>query len=266
VREWTLTLLRELQLWELESQWTLEFLESNCRGQNLIDRRVLYIIKKLLECRCLKWDRMTHLDTSNTSYGQKKGWESIWLLTTKSEESPWFPCMQVACNISLKRSRREIQLCFRPHLNQSLHTKLWAPKVAGILIMGISGLSLWESWDKMIWVLVLWLSRKYTIGGKVVASSKSGLWGVLWVCVCLWLVRAPKCPNYALTNLLFGLCRFVWISEMLVNLPNPILELQHTLLPPKCYKPGNTPQLFVLPMSSPLGSQLIPSRNLGVRQ
>jgi hypothetical protein len=34
VREWTLTLPRELPLWELESQWTSEFLESNCRGQN----------------------------------------------------------------------------------------------------------------------------------------------------------------------------------------------------------------------------------------
>jgi len=32
-----------------------------------------YITRKLLEHRCLKWARMTHLDTSNISYGQKKG-------------------------------------------------------------------------------------------------------------------------------------------------------------------------------------------------
>jgi len=29
--------------------------------------------KKLLELKCLKWVRMTHLDTSNISYGQNKG-------------------------------------------------------------------------------------------------------------------------------------------------------------------------------------------------
>jgi hypothetical protein len=30
-----------------------------------------------------------------------------------------------------------------------------------------------------------------------------------------------KCSNYALTNLLFGLCRFVWIIDPLVTRPNP---------------------------------------------
>ncbi len=30
-----------------------------------------------------------------------------------------------------------------------------------------------------------------------------------------------KCSHYALTNLLFGLCRFVWIIEPLVALPSP---------------------------------------------
>jgi hypothetical protein len=47
--------------------------EGNCRGQNPLDWNVLYIIRKILERRCLKWVCMTHLDTSNVSYGQKKG-------------------------------------------------------------------------------------------------------------------------------------------------------------------------------------------------
>jgi hypothetical protein len=70
-------------------------------------------------------------------------------------------------------------------------------------------------------VLVLWPSTKYIIRGKVVPSPKSGLWWILWVYVCLWLVCAPKCSNYTLTNLLFGLCKFVWIIELLANLPSP---------------------------------------------
>jgi hypothetical protein len=78
VKEWTLTLPKELPLWELESWWTLECLESDFKGQNPMAWKVLYTIGKLLKLRCLKWVRITHLDIENTSYGQKKGWESNW--------------------------------------------------------------------------------------------------------------------------------------------------------------------------------------------
>jgi hypothetical protein len=60
----------------MESQWTPKTLESNFRGQNFMAYGILYIIAKLLECRCLKWARIAHLDIWNTSYGQKKGRES----------------------------------------------------------------------------------------------------------------------------------------------------------------------------------------------
>jgi hypothetical protein len=78
VREWTLTPQRELPLLELEYRWTLEFSESNCKGQNSLNWSASYIIRKILERRCLKWARMTHLNIWSTSYGQKKGWESNW--------------------------------------------------------------------------------------------------------------------------------------------------------------------------------------------
>jgi hypothetical protein len=63
VKEWTLTLPSELSFWELESQWTPEFLGSDCRGQNPLDWKVYYIIGKLLKLRCLKWAHMTNLNT-----------------------------------------------------------------------------------------------------------------------------------------------------------------------------------------------------------
>jgi len=62
VREWTLTLPRQLPFWEMESRWTSEILESNFRGQNSMACDVLYIIGNLLELRCLKWARIVHLD------------------------------------------------------------------------------------------------------------------------------------------------------------------------------------------------------------
>jgi len=76
MREWTLTLPRQLPLWEMESSWTSETSESNCNGQTSMSCGVLYIIRKLLKFRCLKWARIAHSDIWNTSYGQKKGWES----------------------------------------------------------------------------------------------------------------------------------------------------------------------------------------------
>jgi hypothetical protein len=47
--------------------------KNDYRGQKPLDWDVPYVIEKLLELRCLKWALMTHLNTSNISYGQKKG-------------------------------------------------------------------------------------------------------------------------------------------------------------------------------------------------
>ncbi len=52
-------------LWEMESRWTFEFSINDYKGQNSMVWRVPYINRNLLECRCLKWARMTHLDIWN---------------------------------------------------------------------------------------------------------------------------------------------------------------------------------------------------------
>jgi len=35
----------------------------------------LMLLEKSLKLKCLKWSHMIHLNTYNTSYDQKKGWE-----------------------------------------------------------------------------------------------------------------------------------------------------------------------------------------------
>jgi hypothetical protein len=119
-------------------------------------------------------------------------------------------------------------------------------------------LNFWEFWDSHlgvsgqndIWVLVPWSGIENTIRGKVVASPKFEPWWVLWVHVCSWFVCGSyvhqKCSNYALTNLLFDLCKSVWVTDLHVTLLSPILELQHVPLPLKCCEPGSTPQLLFL--------------------
>jgi hypothetical protein len=74
---------------------------------------------------------------------------------------------------------------------------------------------------------VLWQGIENTIRGKVVVSPKFRLWWILWVYVCSWFVFKAKVPQPCITNLLFGLYKFVWIIDLLVtllNCRNPTLE------------------------------------------
>jgi hypothetical protein len=93
----------------------------------------------------------------------------------------------------------------------SLHTKLWASKVVGILILGTSKLPLKSLGTKWHLIVIPWPSIENTTRGKAVVSPKFEPWWVLWVCSCSWLIRAPKWSSYALTNL-FGVATLLWPS------------------------------------------------------
>jgi hypothetical protein len=71
-----------------------------------------------------------------------------------------------------------------------------------------------------IWVQAPWLGIENIIRGKVVVSPKFRSW---WVCEFVFAHGSSvhrKCSNYALTNLLFGLCRFVWVIDLFLTCPN----------------------------------------------
>jgi hypothetical protein len=53
---------------------------------------------------------------------------AIWLPTIKSQESPWIPCVQVACDIPLQRSWQGLQLYFRPHVNRRSPHQIMGPQ------------------------------------------------------------------------------------------------------------------------------------------
>jgi hypothetical protein len=145
MREWTLTLPRQLPLWERESRWTPKTSEINFRGQNSNYYGVLYIIGKLLERRCLKWAHIAHLDIWNTSYGQRKGWESNCQFDFQLEK--------VGNRFDLLGYKGRATYCWKV-LNKSynfalncisiwgLLVKLWGSKIARVPIGAISGLPL----------------------------------------------------------------------------------------------------------------------------
>jgi hypothetical protein len=73
-------------------------------------------------------------------YLKHKLWPKEGLSITKSQDSPRFPCVQVACHKPLKSFRREYNFGSNPISIEALHTKLWAAKVAEVLISRISKL------------------------------------------------------------------------------------------------------------------------------
>jgi hypothetical protein len=184
MREWTLTLPRQLPLWEMESRWTPETSESDCRGQNSMYCGVFYIIGKILKRRCLKWARIAHLDIWNTSYGQKKGRESNWQFDSRPQKVGNRPdllsCMRRATYRwkALDESYNFVLDCIAIW---GLLAKLWGSKVTGVPFGVILGLPL-ESLGKNSHLDVASVeSCRVYYKGEVVASPKSGPWWVLCV-------------------------------------------------------------------------------------
>jgi hypothetical protein len=74
---------------------------------------------------------------------------AIWFPTTKSQESPQLPYVQVVCNMLLKNFQRRLQLYFKPPLNQSYAHKVIGPQSRESLNFENFETPTWESRDKM---------------------------------------------------------------------------------------------------------------------
>ncbi len=125
---------------------------------------------------------------------------AIWLSTTKSRELPWFPYVQVACNILLESLKKKGIILLQTLFQSKVCTQNYGlPKLQESQFWKFRNSHLVVLRQNDIWVLAMWPNKKYTIRRKVVASPKFGSWWVLWVCVCLWFVcvylwfvHAPK--------------------------------------------------------------------------
>jgi len=145
MREWTFTLPRQLPLWEMESRWTSKTSESDCRGQNPMACGVLYIIGKLLERRCLKWARVTHLDIWNTNYDQKKGRESNCQFDSRPQKvgnRPDLLSRKEHATYRWKALDESYNFALDCITIQVLLAKLWGSKVVGVPFGAILGLPL----------------------------------------------------------------------------------------------------------------------------
>jgi len=70
---------------------------------------------------------------------------AIWLLTTKSQELPWFFYAQVACHIPLERSWQGLQLFLGLHFNKRFEHKVMGFQSCGNPNLRNFGTPTWES-------------------------------------------------------------------------------------------------------------------------
>jgi hypothetical protein len=124
-----------------ESSETPEISGFDCRGQNTLHWGVLYIIEKLLNCRCRKWPRIDHSDICSTSYGKKKGWESnckfdSWPLKVGNWLDPG------ACRWSATHHWKSLEESYNFALNlipiRGMRKELWSCKVPRVQTRTIS--------------------------------------------------------------------------------------------------------------------------------
>jgi hypothetical protein len=128
---------------------------------------------------------------------------AIWLPTTKSQESSWFPYVKVACHILLKISWQGLQLCLRPHFNW-----MFAHKVMGFQNWGNSNFGDFETttWNpRTKWNLSVGLvamHRKYYKGGRWWLPPNLSRGESCESMFARGSSMHQKCSNYVLTNCL----------------------------------------------------------------
>jgi hypothetical protein len=107
--------------------------------------------------------------------------------------------------------QKDLQFCFKHHLDRRFACKVMGPKFVRIRTMGISRLPFGSPKTKCHLDVGPWPTTKYIIRWKVVASPKFGLWWVLWIQVCPWLNLAPKVLNLCTNQLI------VWFVQVSVS-------------------------------------------------
>jgi len=104
-----------------------------------MDWKVPYIIGKILECKCLKWACMTHLDIWNISYDQKKSRESNWQFDSqplKVRNRPNFLTCRWCATYYWKALDKGYNFALDLISIKSLHPNLWCPKVVKVPTLG----------------------------------------------------------------------------------------------------------------------------------
>jgi hypothetical protein len=195
---------------------TLESPERNFRGQNSSPWGVIYIIRKILKRRCLKWARIAHLDMCNSSYGQKNGRGSNWQFDSrplKVRNRPNFLVCRRRATYSWKDLDEDYNFALDLIMIGGLHKKLCALKVTRVSIVAISGLPLGSLGTKSHLDVVPMDKRKVYYKGEGGGFPQVRAVMSLVCLGCPWLVLTPKVLQLCINHLVLVLCRSVWVNK-----------------------------------------------------
>jgi hypothetical protein len=257
VREWTLTLLRQLPLWEMESRWTPKTSESDCRGQTSMSCAVLYIIEKILKRRYLKWARIAHLDIWNTSYGQKKRRESNSRQSASFDSRP----LKVGNRPKILGCRERATYCWKGLDEiynfaldriaiQALLAKLWGSKVLGVPFGAISGLPLGSpEKNSHLDVASVESCRVYYKGEGGGFPQVRAVVSLMCPC-CPWLILAPRVLQLCTNHFVWVMCRPVWVTKACQLFLVPSQSSNPPLYPSKGCELGSVLRLLLIPLLS----------------
>jgi hypothetical protein len=249
MRECTLTLPRQLPLWEMESRWTPETSKSDSRGKTSIFCGVPYIIGKLLERRCLKWARIAHLDIWSISYGQKKGRESNCQFDSRPQKvrnRPDLLSCRGRATYRWKALNESYNFASDRIAIQGLLAKLWGSKVARVPFGAISGLPLESPGKKSHLDVASVKSYRVYYKGEGGGFPQVQVVVSLMCPCCSWLVLAPRVLQLCTNHFVWVVCRLVWVSEACQLFLVPSRSSNTPLYPSKCCELGSVLRLLLL--------------------
>jgi hypothetical protein len=108
--------------WGLGSPKNSEF---DCRGQNTFLWSVLYIVGKVLKCRCRKWPCMSHSNICSTSYGWKKGRKSNWQFNSRPLKVGNWPDPTPVCAGGVQHTIKKLLRRATSLLETSSRSRVW---------------------------------------------------------------------------------------------------------------------------------------------
>jgi hypothetical protein len=195
-------------------KWTPESSKHDCRGQNSSPQNILYSIRNILECRCIKLAQIAHLDIWNTNYGPKKGQESNWQFDSqplKVKNQPDFLVFTQRATHRWKNLKEGYNFALNLITIEDC-TRSYAPSksqespLSGVPVVGS------PMTKSHLDVVPAERCRVYYKG-------EGGGFPQVWVVAslmcpnCLWLVLAPKVLQLCTNHLVLVLCKSMWVIE-----------------------------------------------------
>jgi hypothetical protein len=160
---------------------------------------------------------MTHLDTSNISYGQKKGQKSNCQFDFRPFKFGNLPDFLVWrwCATYCWKALNKSYICASNFISiRGLHTKLWAQKSWESELWEFRESHLGVPGQNDIWVWFHGQAHNILLGGRWWLPLSLGRAEFCEFMFARGLFVHKKRSNYAPTNLLFGLYRSMWVIDV----------------------------------------------------